>query len=387
MNKAQDSVLKYLRAAEDEIIREQIAFAEIPSPDWKAPARAEHLVGRWRADGLDAVKDRVGNVIAIRHGAHHRKRDRATLILCAHIDSVFYDVKEIRVKREGSILRAPGICDNAAGVASLVLVARALKRFDVETTADIIFVGSVGEEGEGRLAGMRHFFRANSFESPFFIAIDGSGPGSITRKALASWSPKITVKGPGGHSYANFGRPNPVHMLARFIAKITTLKGDKDTNTVYNATVISGGTAVNVIPAEAHMTLNLRSSNLERLEHLKAQARKFLKEARREELEWATSDKTLDVRFTALERPGGETPESSFLVQAAIAALKAEGVTPMFDVKSTDANMPMSLGIPAITVASGGKAGNAHALDEWHDITGRTKELAALARMAFAVAE
>jgi len=386
MTKAQEAVLKYLRAAEDEIAREQIAFTEIPSPDWKAPERAEHLIGRWRADGLEAVKDRIGNVIAIRHGAHLRKRNRATLILCAHIDSVFYDVREIHVKRQGNVLRAPGICDNAAGVATLILVARALKRFNVETAADIIFVGSVGEEGEGRLAGMRHFFKSNSFASPFFIAIDGSGSGSITRKALASWSPKITVTGPGGHSYANFGRPNPVHMLARFIAKVTTLKGDKDTNTVYNATVIGGGTAVNVIPAEAHMTLNLRSSDLSRLEYLKRQARLFLKEARREELAWATSDKTLDVRFTALERPGGETAEASFIVQAAIAALKAEGVQPMFDVKSTDANMPMSLGIPAITVASGGKAGNAHALDEWHDVTGRTKELAALARMVFAIA-
>ena len=385
MAKGRDAVVEYLRASEDDCLREQTAFAEIPSPDWRARERADHLARAWRAEGLDPQLDKVGNVVAVRSGSTPSQK-RPPLILAAHIDSVFYDVTKISVKREGRVLRAPGICDNAAGVANLIMLARAMKRFSASTAGDVVFVGSVGEEGEGRLRGMRHFFKANAFSDARFVAIDGSGPGAVTRRALASWSPKIVVTGLGGHSYGNFGRPNPVHMLARFITKVTTLPADRATNTVYNATVIHGGTAVNVIPAEARMTLNLRSSDMGVLRGMKRQALAFLKEARDEEIAWATAERQLDVRWTALERPGGSTPEDDPLVVAAIEAMKNEGLDPAFDVKSTDANLPMSLGIPAICISCGGTAGNAHSIDEWHDVTGRTKELAALAALVFSVA-
>jgi len=383
MTEREKQAVNYLRAATAELIREQIAFAEIACPDYRASQRAEHLIRAWREAGLSPKRDKAGNVVALRRGA--APRTCPTLILVAHMDSVFYNVKDIRVRRRGRILYAPGISDNAAGVANLILLARALSRFAVRTAGDILFVGSVGEEGEGGLKGMRHFFRANRFANALFISIDGGSPGGITRKALASWSPKIVVRGPGGHSYSNFGRPNPVHVLARFIAKVTTLSADRDRNVAYNANVISGGTAVNVIPDEARVTLNMRSSDVRVLARLKKSALRFLGEAREEELAWATSDKSLEVTYTALARPGGETPEDHPLVRAMTAAVKAEGITPRFPVISTDANMPMSLGIPAINVSAGGTAGNVHSTKEWHDTTGRTKDLAALARAVFAL--
>ncbi len=173
-------------------------------------------------------------------------------------------------------------------------------------------------------------------------------------------------------------------MIGRLIAKLTTLQGDPATNSVYNATVVSGGTAVNVIPAEARATINMRSSDTAVLARMRRQALEFVREARAEELAWATRDGRLDVRYTALTRPGGQTPADHPLVRATVAAFEAQRLPTVFAVKSTDANLPMSIGIPAVTISSGGKAGNAHALDEWHDVTGRTKELAALGDIVFA---
>lgn len=379
MEKRERQLLAHLRRAAREAMAEQIAFAQIPCPSWKAASRGEHLAGKLAEEGLRPRRDKVGNLIAVRKGSHRSKRP--TLILSAHMDSVFYDVKEIKVERRGRRYHAPGICDNAVGVAALIMLARAFARFEVETAGDIVFVGSVGEEGEGRLRGMRYFWKDCPHENPWFISIDGPGA-SVTRKALASWSPKIVVRGPGGHSYSDFGRPNPVHMLARYVTKITeTLEADADTNTVFNATVISGGTAVNVIPAEARLTLNLRSSDVDRLDRMVKTAKKLLREAKAAELEWATSDGTLEVRCTAYTRPGGQTPENHPLVEAAMRAYTGEGLKPASTVGSTDANMPMSLGVPAINITAGGASGNAHSTDEWYENTGRGAALSAIARM------
>ncbi len=383
MTRDQKKCIAYLRKAAAEAMKEQIAFAEIPCPDWKASARADYLCAALEAAGLAPSRDKVGNVIAVRKRSGRRKRP--TLILAAHMDSVFYGIAEIKVQRKGRRYFAPGIGDNAAGVADLILLARAMKRCGVAMAGDVVFVGSTGEEGEGRLRGMRHFWKDKKWRKAWFVSVDGSGC-KITRRALASWSPRITVKGPGGHSYGNFGRPNPVHMLSRFVTKMTeTLKGDGETDTVFNATVISGGTAVNVIPEEAGLTVNMRSSDPGRLAQMVKTARRLLAEAKREELDWATKEKRLAVRYTALERPGGETAEKHPLVQAAVASLRAEGLKSEFRVSSTDANMPISLGVPAINICAGGEGGNLHSVTEWFENTRRGKSLAALARLVFAV--
>lgn len=382
MTSAQRSAVDYMRKAAREAMREQIAFAEIPCPTWRARERAEHLMARLAAADLEPSRDKVGNVIAVRPGTARRKRP--TLIIDAHLDSVFYDVAQIKVRRDGGRYHAPGICDDAVGVANLILLAHTLAKFKVQTAGDVIFVGSVGEEGEGLLRGMRHFWKKQSFRDPWFISIDG--PGSrITRKALASWSPKIVVKGPGGHSYAHFGRPNPVQMLSRFVSKLATLEVNPENHGVYNATVISGGTAVNVIPHEARLTVNLRSSNPEDLAGMRRKAKRFLREARAEELEWATRDSWLDVKYSALVRPPGETAEDHPLVRTVAGCLEAEGIEADYNVGSTNANMPMSLGVPAINIGAGGRGANAHALDEWYENTGRGKALAALAKIVLKI--
>ena len=372
-----------MRRAAGAAMREQIAFAEIPCATWRARERGTWLMERLRAEGLGASRDKVGNIVAVRAGTGRRKRP--TLIIDAHLDSVFYQLSEIKVRREGRRYLAPGIGDDAAGIANLILLAHALAKFKVRTAGDVVFVGSVGEEGEGNLRGMRHLFGKGRFKDAWFVSVDGSGF-AITRTALASWSPRIVVKGLGGHSHGNFGRPNPVHMLARFISKLQTIEVNPEDHSVYNATIISGGTAVNVIPDEARLVVNIRSANPRELSAMTAKVKRFLAEAKAEELEWATQEKWLDVRHTAVRRPGGEISREHPLVKTAVASLEAEGLKHSWAVSSTNANMPMSLGIPAINIGAGGREGNVHSTDEWFENAGRGKALATLARMVFALA-
>ncbi len=372
-----------MRRAARAAMREQIAFAEIPCPTWRARERGTWLMERLRDEGLRASRDKVGNIIAERPGTG---RKHATLIIDAHMDSVFHHLHEIKVTREGKRYLAPGIGDDAAGIANLILVAHMLAKFKVRTAGDIVFVGSVGEEGDGNLRGMRWLFGKGRFKDAWFVSVDGSGA-TITRRALASWGPRIVVKGPGGHSYGHFGRPNPVHMLARFISKMETIEVNPEDHSVYNATVISGGTAVNAIPDEARLAVNVRSANLKVLAAMVAKVKRFLAEAKAEELEWATRDKWLDVRYSALRRPGGEVPRSHPLVKVAVSSFEAEGLKPRSAVMSTNANMPISLGIPAINIGTGGLGGEVHSTGEWFENAGRGKALAALARMVFALAE
>jgi acetylornithine deacetylase/succinyl-diaminopimelate desuccinylase-like protein len=384
MTEDHTKIFNYLRDATAEVVKEQVHVAEIPCPDYRADARAAYLVKQLRAAGLKPRRDRVGNVIAVRHGA--RPKARPALILCPHLDSVFKKVPVIRVRRRGSVYHAPGICDDASGVANLIVLARALNRFGVETEGDVVLVGSVGEESGEDVWGMEHFWKENRFRNPWFVGIDGAIPGRIVTKSLGTWSPTITVRGPGGHSYVTFGRPNPVHMLSRIVVKLTTIKAKKSKDAIYNANMVSGGTAPNVIPQVASVTLNLRSSDMRELDSMKRRVMRFIKDARREELAWSKSEKWLKIEVAAHGRPGGRIAENHPLVRAAAAAMKAESLAPAYTASSTDANMPMSLGIPAITISSGGRAENMHSLDEWHDMRGRTKELTALARILLAVA-
>ncbi len=381
MDKAAKNAIDCLRRAARKAMAEQIAVAEIPSPSWKAGSRGEHLIGRFADLGVKAHSDAVGNVVAVIEGT--RRDSYPAAILSAHMDSVFYDIKDIKVERKGSRYYAPGICDNAVGVATLIMIAGALRECGAKTPGDVVLVGSVGEEGEGRLRGMRHFWKDCPYHDPWFISIDGSGA-SVAHKALASWSPTIVVKGPGGHSYSNHGRPNPVHMLSRFVARLTdTLEADAETNTVFSATVMQGGTALNVIPSEVRLVLNLRSADTARLDQMVRTTRRLLRDARREELDRATGEGDLQVRHRAVARPGGHTSTDHPLVQTAFSAYRAEGLAVKEPVISTDANMPMSLGVPAINVGAGGRAANVHSVHEWYENSNRGSALAAIGRMVF----
>ncbi len=384
MDERAKAVVEHLKAAHEEVMREQVKFAEIPCKDYRADERAKYLMGAWRAAGLAVKRDKVGNITAVIKGKS--PKTRPTLILCAHVDSVFFDVEKIKVKRQGGKLHAPGICDDAAGVANLIVLARAISKHRAAVAGDVVLAGSVGEESVGKIWGMEYFWKTAKWREPWFVAIDGGTPGQVVRKALASWSPTVTVSGPGGHSFSHFGRPNPVHMLARLVSKVTTIKADRSKNAIYNANVIAGGKGVNIIPEEASVTINVRSSDMKELAKMRRRVEGFIREAKREELAWATRDRKLSVSVTAKGRPGGETAARHPLVKAAVEALAAEGLEAKFAVSSTDANMAMSMGAPAITISSGGTGHNAHSLDEWFDERGRTKDLAALGRLVFEVA-
>jgi acetylornithine deacetylase/succinyl-diaminopimelate desuccinylase-like protein len=384
MTKHEKNVINYLRASTAEVVREQVAVATIPCRTYSADKRAAYFIKALKAAGLSPKRDKIGNVIALRRGSD--PSSRATLVVSAHLDSVFLDLAKITIRKKGSVYHAPGICDDASGIANLIVLARALEKFKVDLPGDVLFVGSVGEESGGGVWGMEHFWKAARLRKPWFVSIDGAVPGRIVTKSLGTWSPTITVKGPGGHSYVTFGRPNPVHVLSRIVTKLTTMKPDRSKDATYNANMVSGGTAPNVIPQVASVTLNLRSSDARELESMKKRVMKFIDEARSEELAWATSEKWLEVGITAHGRPGGKIAEDHNLVKFAAAAFRAERLRPEFMASSTDANSPMSLGIPAITISAGGRAENMHSLDEWHDMKDRTKELAALGRILFLAA-
>ena len=381
MTRHEKNLINYLRASTAEVVREQLAVATIPCRTYSADKRAAYFMKALRAAGLSPKRDKIGNVLALRRGSD--AASRPTLVVSAHLDSVFLHLEEIVIQRKGSVYSAPGICDDASGIANLIVLSRALEKFKVDLPGDVLFVGSVGEESGGGVWGMEHFWKAARLRKPWFVSIDGAVPGRIVTKSLGTWSPTVTVKGPGGHSYVTFGRPNPVHMLSRIVTKLTSIKPDRSKDATYNANMISGGTAPNVIPQAASVTLNLRSSDPRELESMKKRVMTFIDQARREELAWATSERWIEVAVTAHGRPGGRIAEDHDLVRFAAAAFRAERLKPEFMASSTDANMPMSLGIPAITISAGGRAENMHSLDEWHDMKHRTKELAALGRIVF----
>lgn len=377
------NALEYLRAATAEVVKEQVAYAEIPVLSYRADERARRIIREWKAQGLSPRRDKIGNVIAELKGSS--PKTRPTLIVSAHLDSVFHGLTGIKVRRKGGVLYAPGICDDASGVANMALLVRAMKRFGVRPKGTIVFVASVGEESGHEAWGMEHFWKEARYRNPWFLGIDGAIPGRVVTRALSTWSPKIAVRAAGGHSYVCFGRPNPVHMLSRIVVKLTRMKANRAKDSSYNANMVEGGTAPNVIPQVASVTINIRSSDKREFERMKANLLRFIEEARREELKWATATKWLDVEISANGRPGGRVRETHPLPAAAAKALRAEGVRPEFSASSTDANMPLSMGIPAIVICAGGRAENMHSLNEWHDMKGRTKELAALARIVFGI--
>jgi tripeptide aminopeptidase len=385
MGKAEKAFVDYLRRSTKAVISEQVAIAQIPCMSYRADERAAYLMRALRAAGLKPRRDKTGNVIALRKGTD--TASRPTLIVSAHLDSVFIGLSPIRVARKGPVLHAPGICDDASGVANLILLAQTLTHFSVATKGDILFIGSVGEEGgQGVPWGMERFWKEAHLRDPWFLGIDGGVRGRIVTRALGTWTAKVTVTGPGGHSYISFGRPNPISVLARVVMSVAALKVDRSKDSACLATVMSGGTASNAIPKEASLTINVRSSDPKTCEAMKKKVLGFIEAARREELARATDEKWLTVEVTSRGRPGGRITEDHRLVQIAARALRAEHIKPLFKASSTDANMPMSLGLPAVTICSGGRAENLHSRDEWHDMAGRTKELAALGRIVLTVA-
>ena len=372
-----EQALCFFETNANAITNEHIRICSIPATPFAEQERAEYLAGRFRELGLnDVTIDEVGNCIGLYKG----KSSTPLIIVSAHLDTVFPAGTDFTVRREGYRLLAPGIADDGCGLIALIAIVQAMRAANVQTEGSILFVGTVGEEGEGNLRGVRHLLTRGSWSKRkinAFLSFDGPGVDRITNRALGSRRYRVEFNGPGGHSWGDFGLPNPVHALGRAISRLNAYPVPKDPRTTFNVGSVSGGTSVNAIPERAAMEVDLRSAGEAELKRLDAFFRRAIKEAAEEEnARRRPGDPALKFQMDLIgERPSGETPADSALVKLAIETTKLLGVEPRLDQSSTDSNLPISLGIPAITLGAGGTSGASHTLAEWYDPRDRDKGL------------
>lgn len=358
------------------ILQQQIRVTSIPAPPFHEEERARYLEEQFRALGLENVRrDSIGNVLGERPGADPEH----IVVLSAHLDTVFPAGTEIEVRREGERWVGPGVSDNGAGLAALLALARALAESRLHTSASILFVANVGEEGEGDLRGMRALFSDPALRRRVraAVVIDGSGAERLTTKALGSKRFHVIVRGPGGHSWSDFGLPNPIQALARAITRLAAVSIPEQPRTVLNIGEIAGGTSVNAIPYEASMKVDIRSemeSEIERLEHA---LRTALADAVAEENAAARikgAPLASEIRIIG-NRPGGELPPTARILEVFRAVDAHLGLKTSVQRSSTDANIPISLGIEAVAVGGGGRSGASHSLREWYEPAEREQGL------------
>jgi tripeptide aminopeptidase len=363
-----------------EFVRDLIALTEIPAPAHQEDARASACARLFRDAGIPNVSiDPEGNVLALRPG-----RGGPLVAIAAHLDTVFPEGTDVHVKRDGSRLSAPGIGDDGLGLATLVALARALDEAGAQTRNDILFVADVGEEAMGNLRGVRYLFTQGAYRNRIrqFVSIDGVGDGSfIVNSSVGSYRYRVTYRGPGGHSYGAFGLVNPANALAGAIEHLSDLRVPSSPRTTFNVGVLGGGTSVNSIPSSVWMEVDLRSEQPSELAKLDASFRAVAAQAAADENHTrSVANGAVSVALEKLgERPSGQTPALSRLPAMAAAAVRRMGLTPEFGSGSTDANLPMSLGVPAITIDAGVPGGRPHAPDEWVDVE-RTAALGGLQR-------
>jgi tripeptide aminopeptidase len=355
-----------VRRNEPEMIELQARLCAIPAPPFKESVRAAELKKLFEQYGLKNVFiDKEGNVVGTRLGA----KPRPNVVLEAHLDTVFPEGTDVTVKREGSVLKAPGIGDDTRGLASMLATIRALNEAKVQTPGTLTFVADVGEEGLGDLRGTKAIFKDTLKDQiDYFISIDGTDPAQIVFMGVGSYRYRVTFKGPGGHSYMAFGLVNPIHALGRAVAKIDAIQVPVNPKTTFNVGVIGGGTSVNSIPFEGWFEVDMRSPDAASLENTKDKILAAINEAVKEENErWNhKGEVTVDIKPVGY-RPCGQTPPDSPIVAAAQAAVRVIGLRPMLTASSTDSNVPMQLGVPAVTIGGGGIAKDAHALTESFD--------------------
>ena len=363
----------YFEARAAEINEEHARICAIPAPPFGEAERAEYLRARLAERGLEgATLDDEGNCLALRRG----REETPPLVLSAHLDTVFPAGTDFTVRRDAvGRMRAPGIADDGSGLAALLALAGALGSCDIETRAPVLFVGTVGEEGEGDLRGVRHLLTRGEWAGRVgaFVSIDGPGLERITNAALGSRRYRVRCRGAGGHSWGDFGTPNPVHALGRAVTRLAAYPAPRKPRTTFNVGRIEGGSGVNVIPREATMDVDLRSESPEELGRLDAFFRRAVREAAEDETaarRAGTPPLELEVKLIG-DRPGGQTPPDHALVRLASEATRAVGSSPYLDCSSTDSNIAISLGVPAVTIGAGGVAAHTHTLDEWYDPRGR----------------
>jgi tripeptide aminopeptidase len=373
-----------LQRHEPQLLEEQVRLCEIPAPPFKEGRRAEALRQSFQSLGLKNIRiDRAGNVLGERPGL----ADGPRLVFSAHLDTVFGEDVAVRMTRAGAVIKGPGISDDCRGLAVLLGVARVLEDSQLQTPGPITFVGTVGEEGLGDLRGVKELFNGElKGRIDRFVSIDGAGLG-ITHIGVGSLRYRVTFTGPGGHSYGDFGLANPAHALGRAIARIADIQVPAVPKTTFNVGRVGGGTSVNAIASEAWMEVDLRSSDRAALATLDASLQKALDGALADENErWGNRGRLTLSKTSVGNRPAGRTNVDAPIVQAAVSVTRALGLPVSLDEGSTDSNLAMSLGIPALTIDGGGTSTGTHSIDETFDSTNSWQGTARALLLALALA-
>jgi tripeptide aminopeptidase len=349
---------------------QQVRVTEIPAPPFQEAARASVMKALLAATGLEVEIDKTGNVIGELPGV----TDKEIVMLAAHLDTVFPPGTDVKVRRDGQRMSAPGISDNGTGLAALVAIARALHETHIKPRRTILFVADVGEEGEGNLRGMRALVESYRSRLKAAVVLDGSGTDHVTTKALASRRLEVLISGPGGHSWSDFGMPNPINALVRGSIRFINTRVPTTPRTTFNLGQIEGGTSVNSIPYDAKLKVDIRSESEDELIKLESALRESIAAGARDEME-SSRDRSkgkLDWKIDVLgTRPGGELAANSPLLAALRAADDYVGNQSRLERSSTDANIPLANGIDAISIGAGGTGGGAHSLQEWYEPAGR----------------
>jgi tripeptide aminopeptidase len=363
------SALSAIEADDARTLQDQIELTEIPAPPFKEAVRAAEYAKRLRALGFaDARIDSEGNVIAVRKGTGKGLAAGKVplLVVSAHLDTVFPEGTDVKVKKQGERYYAPGIYDDGRGLASLLSVIRALNATQIKTIADVWFVGTVGEEELGDLRGVKALFRDHA-DIDGFISLDGLGIDRVVNAATGSRRFKISYIGPGGHSFAAFGMPSATHAMGRAIAKMSDVETPSEPKTTFTVGTVKGGTSVNAIAADAEIGLDMRSNSAAELAKLEVKMLAIARAAADEEnTRWKQPGRVkVEIKLVG-DRPAGAQARDSLMTQVGVRSAQALGITEFFiGASSTDSNTPISLGIPAVTLGGGGVGGGSHAPQEW----------------------
>jgi tripeptide aminopeptidase len=370
------SAFRHITSISAALIEEQIRICSIPAPPFGEAVRADYFLDRFKKLGLTNCEiDQEGNCVGLRPGM----RKSPLLVISAHLDTVFPAETDFTVRNTRGRLFGPGVADDGCGLVALLALIESLNVAKINTEGSILFVATVGEEGEGNLRGARYLFSRSKWAGKVdaFISFDGPDPERITNGAIGSRRYRVTFRGPGGHSWGNFGAPNPIHAMGRAIARLASFPASGDPRTTFNVGRVAGGTGTNVIPVEVEMDVDLRSESKEHLQQLDAFFRRIVREAVDEENSARRkSEEPMDVSIKLIgDRPIGETPRDAMIIRFAEQATIVMGYAPKFERSSTDSNIPISMGIPAITLGAGGQSGQTHTLDEWYDPRDRDRAL------------
>lgn len=365
--------LKFLREDDERTLQEHLEMCQIPAPSYEEGEKAEYVRKKMVDAGLSEVHvDEVGNVLGTWKGTGNGPR----IMVAGHTDTVFPRETDLTLKKEGERYSCPGIGDDTRAVAELLSLARAMNATGIRGEGDIVFCANVCEEGLGDLRGVKYLFGYDnkaSEECPevdAFVSIDNQYTGGVIYTATGSHRYEVTFTGRGGHSFQNFGIPNPIHAMGRAIAQIAEFQVPDEPKTTFNVGVIQGGTSVNTISGSASMLVDLRSDSEDELDRLDEELHKVIELAVKEEnARWDASKPQIKVQIEGRGvRPAGAQPKDCAIVKAAFRAAELLGIEPEYRYESsTDANIPISMGIPAITVGRGGEEDGIHTLQEWYE--------------------